>query len=548
MSLPKEPRQLMINLMYLVLTALLAMNVSSEILNAFKIIGKSIVRSNNAAEVRNTAVSADFQEYIDNPKTQEEKRKKVSDALLLANQVNDKTKSLITILQGYKDQIVQAAGGLDKNGEIRRIDDLDAGTKVMIEEKNGPKMLQELKTFKDEIAGLVPSNDSIMVGAGIGNNKVIYDQLPLTFDMEKTDLNPDGDWSFGNFHMSPSIANVTLIDKYISDVRSCQTIALDNIWSLATGEHHKEVHTTPRPFNDYIIMVSADNSFVLPGEKYHARVVMGAYNKKLNNLSFVVNGKTITPVDGVADFTDIAPTTPGPRNVTVTASFNDTIPGTKTVQRRTIQLEKPAQYFVGEAQASIALDKMNVLYVGLDNPITFAVSGIPGGNVSYTSDNCNLTKATGVNKYTVAVTKPGGTASISLKGKRADGIEQTFGPFTYRIKRVPPPYPSIAGKSGGAIGANELKVQEAVFAKLIDFVYELDFPVVSFTMTLQPKRGEAEEASSNTMYLTGPKANPSIAALMAKIKINDRVYFENIRAKAPDGIRNIGSVNFIINN
>jgi len=92
MSLPKEPRQLMINLMYLVLTALLAMNVSSEILNAFKTIGKSIENSNKSTIDRNAAVTGAFTKYIEDPKTLETKKAKVQAALLLANIVNQKNK------------------------------------------------------------------------------------------------------------------------------------------------------------------------------------------------------------------------------------------------------------------------------------------------------------------------------------------------------------------------------------------------------------------------------------------------------------------------
>jgi hypothetical protein len=547
MSLPKEPRQLMINLMYLVLTALLALNVSSEILNAFKTIDKSIANSNKSVEARNSAVTDGFQKYLDDPKTNTEKRQKVSNALLLAQQVNDKTKVVLDQIDRYKQMIIDASGGM-QDGQIKRIDDLDAGTRVMIEEGNGPKLLQMLKTYKDEIAGLVPIDDQNIIAPGIGNNPEVFALMPLSFETEKTDDNPSGDWSYMNFNMSPTIACVTLLDKYKSDVLASQSIALEEIWSKATGEKVDKVHVSPRPFNDYAIIVSADNNYVLPGEKYRARVMMGTYNKNINNLSFVINGRTIIPVNGVAEYSEIASTV-GTKNINVTAYFNDTIPGTKQVQRRTITLDKPSQYFVGDAQASISLDKMNVFYIGVDNPITMSASGITSSNLTYSAENCTLTKAEGINKYIVRVTQPG-RAKISLTGKLADGTTKALGTYEYRVKIIPDPYPVVANRRGGSVSASELRVQEAIFAKLDNFDFDVKFEVTSFEVTYQKRRSsDLETATSANQYLTGPKADRKVAQLVENVSVGDRIYFENIKARGPDGrTRNIGSVNLIINN
>jgi gliding motility-associated protein GldM len=554
MSIPKEPRQLMINLMYLVLTALLAMNVSNEILNAFKTIGKSIQRSNESTEVRNTLVTESFQKFIDNPKTNAEKKVKVQAGLVLANQVNVRTNTIIDELKRYRELIIQASGGYDEKGQIKQIENLDGGTISMIEQGNGPKLLAALQAYKDDIAGLVPLDDTKIEGAGNGNNKAIFDQLPLNFDTDKSDVNPSGDWSYGNFHMSPTIANVTLIDKYTSDVRASQSLALDNIWSLATGDPLTKPqvfsHPTNRTFNDYAIIVAADNSYVLPGEKYHAKIMLGTYNKNLNNLTFNVNGRTISPVDGVADFTDVANAV-GAKNISVTATFRDTIAGSnpRQLETRTITLAKPAQYFVGEAQASISLDKMNVFYMGVDNPITLSASGIQSSNLSVNPGaGITLTPVGGqIGKFTVntTATQPGKT-SITLTAKLPDGGSKTFGPFEYRIKRIPDPFPTVATKKGGIISLSELKVQTFVKAQLDNFDFDARFAVTSFDVTLQPKRSTDLISESITgELLTDQKAS----SVIGRAKIGDRISFENIKARGPDGTpRSIGSINFYINN
>lgn len=543
MALPKEPRQLMINLMYLVLTALLAMNVSSEILNAFKIIGKSISNSNKVVDQRNKAFLDNFQKYIDDPKTQEDKRIRVQEAQKIALEVDQKTSALVSELEKYKEMIVESAGGRDPQGNIKRIEDLDAASRVMVEQNNGDKMLSSLKNYKEELAGMVPLDMKSMTQPGKGNNPAFLATLPLDFSVDRTEEN-NGDWKIANFHMSPTIAAITLIDKYISDVRASQSMALDEIWSLATGEKKNRPFVTTKTLPDYAIIVAADNNFVLPGEKYRARIMMGTYNKKLKNLVFNVNGRSMVPVDGVVEYTEIANGT-GQKNINVSAQFVDTIldaNGEKKLQTIPVKLDKPATYYVGEAQASISLDKMNVLYVGLENPITVAASGIPANSITLTSENCTLTKSTGTGQYTVAVNKPGAIAKITMTGKLADGTTKNFGTYPYRVKLVPTPYPMVANSRSGKMSKNLLKAQAAVFAKLDDFAYELKFPVTSFTLTLQPKRGDLMETAVNGELLN----SPSVRNIIDKVNIGDRVFFENIRCKAPDGIRSIGSVNFII--
>lgn len=548
MSLPKEPRQLMINLMYLVLTALLAMNVSSEILNAFKIMDKSLLRSNKTAEERNKGVTELFTKFSEDPKASIEKKKKVEQAMLLANDVNTKTNAIIAELEKYKKMIIDVSGGYDEKGDLKQQEYLDGGTRVMIEDKNGPKLLAALKTYKDEIAGLVPANETNMVAAGVGNNPEIFKQLPLDFSVDKSDNNPDGDWSYGNFHMSPTIANVALLNKYINDVRSSQSIALDNIWSLATGEKNKKITLNPKTFTDYAIIVSADNSYLLPGEQYHARVMMGTYNKNLKNLTFNVNGTTVVPQNGVADYSTV-PGANGPKSFNVTATFTDTTideDGTRHPVTRTIPIEHPVQYFVGEATASISLDKMNVFYIGVDNPISLSASGIPADKVVAIGEGCTLKSAGTTGKYIVTAEKSG-MAYITLKGTKADGKEITFGKYPYRVKYLPDPVCYFANKRSGKIGVGEAQAQIGLVAKLEGSDFDARFNVISYDIYHHPRRGEDQSESSNSMYTSGDKAAANIKGVVKTLDVGSKLYFDNVKAVGPDKkVRNLGSMVFIL--
>jgi gliding motility-associated protein GldM len=445
--------------------------------------------------------------------------------------------------------IVKEAGGRLENGDYKAIDNLDAGTHIMVDQGNGAKLLKMLQDYKAEVAGQVPLDNENITAPGVGNNKQIFDMMPLNFDVLKNAEGETQDWSNANFHMSPLIANVTLLDKYKNDVLACQSVALDNIWARATGEKADKIniHATPITNPDYLVMVSADNNYLLPGEKYKAKIVLGTYNKKVNNLRFNVGGQTITAVNGVAEYTAIA-SGAGPKQFMVTATFMDSVPGTRTVKPRTVSMEKPAQYFVGEAQASISLDKMNVFYIGVDNPITLSASGVPSGNLVATPEGCTLTKdPAGVNKYQVRATTQG-KAYITLTAKLSDGTTKNFGKYEYRVKRIPDPKAYFAGKPGGSGCANELKAQMALFAKLDGFDFDAKFNIVSFDIFYQPKRGDPKEGSSTTMYTNGPNANGEVKAIMNSLKPGDKLFFDNIRAKGPYGTtRNLGTLMYVIN-
>ncbi|HNB81996.1 MAG TPA: GldM family protein, partial [Chitinophagaceae bacterium] len=420
---------------------------------------------------------------------------------------------------------------------ILRRDDLDAATYVMIEsDKKGPEMLSKLQKFKTDIAALVPIGDDNLTPSA--KNDSLEKRLPLNFDVLPSEENKNNDWSYGNFHMVPAVGAITIIDKYINDVRNSESMVMDELWAKAFGEKRRQEQV----FTKYDVLVSPSSNYLLPGEKYTATIMVGAYNDKISNLVINVNGSPRPLKDGVATFETIA-TGKGEQTINVSASYTDPNDGiSKSIP------SKPFKYYVGEAQASISLDKMNVFYIGVDNPITLSASGVPAGSLNYTAENCTLTKAEGVNKYMVRVSAPG-KAKITLTGKLSDGTTKSFGTYEYRIKRIPDPYPVIAGKRGGSVAASELSVQEAIFAKLDNFDFDVKFVVTSFDVGIQKKRADYLVGQSNTQFLTGPNAVRTVEDIVTHVKIGDRIYFENIKAIGPDKqTRNIGSVNFIINN
>lgn len=541
MSLPKEPRQLMINLMYLVLTALLALNVSNEVINAFNIVDKSILKSNSNIETKNMATIVNFDDALKDPKLTSEKKEKINAARGKAEEARNLTKGIIDKLQAYRQAIVDRAGGLNpETGKIKKEEDLEAATGYMIEDKNGSRMLADMQAYKKDLADIINTLQSDLKLSHDGDD--FAKNLPLNFDVEASEDNPGKDWSYGNFHMVPAVAATTIVDKYINDVKNSETAVLDELWAAAMGEKKQKKLV----FTDYGLLVSAENSYLLPGQKFSATAMLGAYNKKdAGKLRISANGSGLAIKDGIATFTTTANAL-GEHSINFTAQyFDDNLDKWISVPVQKIS------YYVGAPQASVSLDKMNVFYMGVDNPITISASGIPSDKLQVIAGpNLTINRVNGeTGKYVVRTDKVG-KSSITLKGTLSDGTTKTW-TTEYRLKMIPDPYPLVANKKGGGpVPVNLMKAQAAIFAKLDNFDFDAKFDVVSFELFLIPKRGEARPPIAvNGFYLNDNRANAQVRDLINSLGVGDRLFFENIKAKGPDGlVRPIGSLSFTFPN
>jgi len=274
MSIPKEPRQMMINMMYLVLTALLALNVSAEILNAFHVVNQGISNSNTAVDSKNTKSMASFQKEL------EIQGAKVQPFLDKANKVQTIVNTLIKSLEGYKGDIIKACGGWnDKSGvhhddgawtpdkgELEDDRNLDGATRVMIEEGNGEKLKKAIEDARNQILALI--DDPAM-------KKQFEGQLPLKIDApHPTEDNPNPEWVETNFHMVPTIAAMTLLNKFENDAKNSESQILDFLL--------KSINAKDQKFDKMAAKVIAPTSYIMSGTEYKADIFVAAYNSTAN--------------------------------------------------------------------------------------------------------------------------------------------------------------------------------------------------------------------------------------------------------------------------
>ena len=516
MSLPKEPRQLMINLMYLVLTAMLALNVSSEILHAFKTINQSISSSNTSIQDKNNKLYQSFDEQ-QNQTGQEARVKPFNDR---AKQVRAAAQEMYDYLESWKTRIIDQAGGYDdpEKTQIKREDDIDATTLLLVERSGGDSVKQRIISLREQMLSAV--NPSV--------KETFAKQLPLSIiEPQKSDNNPNADWKVGYFQSMPVMAAVTLFSKFQNDVRNSEAQIINQLANEAGDIQVK--------FDEIKAIAVTENSYALAGQTVKAQILLAAYNKAVNPRVQASSGRVTKVENGVASWETVAS---GVGLQTVRGKVSLDMGG------RVEERDYTFQYMVGSTGASIQLDKMNVFYIGVKNPITVSAAGYSIEDISVSIPGANITK-TSNGKYDVEVTQPGKVqASILAK---TEGGPKNVGGMEVRVKTIPDPIAKIAGKTGGTVGAAVFRAQSGIPAVLENFDFEARFQVVSFEASWLPKRGEYQGPFTVNSALFS--ANNQVSNYQSnQAKAGDRIFIENIKARGPDGrTRTLGNIVLTLN-
>src|SRR5215471_11143064 len=237
MALPREPRQKMINMMYLVLTALLALNVSSEILNAFKTVNKSLATTNVTVNHSTEAIMKSLAEKLTEPATAEKAQKWYPKA----QQAQGYAKQLFNYIQSLKDRILTEAGGDPKDATKKyKEDNLDIATRIMVEKGQGPALLKSLKEYKDNLLGIDPEIES-----------EFKNTLPINLDKPESRNKAGKTWEGAYFHMVPTVAALTILSKFQMDVKTSENRVVQFC--------HNRVGEVKIPFDTYAAFAETDS-------------------------------------------------------------------------------------------------------------------------------------------------------------------------------------------------------------------------------------------------------------------------------------------------
>lgn len=503
---PVSPRQKMINLMYVVLMAMLALNVSTEVLNGFSIVEESLSRTTENSAKENQVIYDNFSEQLkSNPA-------KVQAWFDKAQQVKRMSDSLYNFAGELKTAIVREADGED--GDVKNIkskENLEAASQVMLApgRGKGKKLFDAINSFRQRILTMIsdPTQRSI-----ISSN--LSTQLP------KDAVAMGKNWQEYMFENMPVAAAVTLLSKLQSDVR------------YAEGE---VLHTLVANIDMKDIRVNSLNAFVIPnsqtivrGDKFSARIVMAAVDTTqvpdiyIGNRKVSLNNCLYETVCGrTGDFT--------------LGGYIEMVNGSGERIRRDFS----QKYTVVDPSATVSADLMNMLYAGYSNPISVSVPGVPLNKVQATMSGGTL-QPVGPGRYVARPTAVGKDVTITVTSTNT-GRPQQMGQFTFRVRKLPDPTPYIAMKDeqgnpsrykGGAFAKASLLAANGIGAAIDDGILDIGFRVQGFETVFFDNMGNAVPMTSD-----GDSFSARQKETFRKLSRNKRFYISRITAVGPDGIQ-----------
>jgi len=494
MSLPKEPRQKMINLMYLVLTALLALNVSAEILNAFRTVNHSLANANDIIETKNQSLFQSFERKMADPKTAE-KAKIWNDK---ASQAKTFADNLYNYIESLKGDLMKSSGQETPGGDYKE-DNIDAPTRVLVEGGRGKDLFQKLTQYRNNLLNIDPEIEREF-------NKT----LPIDLSTPKTQSEGNSDWSSAYFRMTPTIASITMLSKFQNDVKNSEAQVVDYC--------HRKVGEVEVVYNEFQAFAGTNSQYLMPGQELVITAGVGAFSKAAKpNISVDGAGVGLN-TEGVAEYkTKVG----GPGSYTKTVNIQFLKPdGTKA------NVAKKVEYTVGSPTgASVSADAVKVLYIGLDNPLTIT-GGTAGAEKTAARMDVGSLVSKGGGKYTARVASPGkATITVTVEGKST--------PFEFRVKRVPDPVAMVGSSQGGRVPANAVKAQQGVRADLRDFVFEgVKFDIIGFTV-YATGRGFEEQAQYSPNG--GAYFNAESKRILDKLRPGSTLIIDEIKARGPAG-------------
>ena len=521
MSIPKEPRQLMINLMYLVLTAMLALNVSAEIFNAFKIVNDGLVKSNTVLDAANQPLPAEI-------KSQAKKKAAYAKYADQVDAVTELSKETTEYIQSMFDNLVDDAG--DKDGtpysegdykmdagkrKYKGIKDKDVTTRNLLDQGQGEELRTLLLETREKFINFFDEDDKEVQASNITIN--VDDQTWQ--DAKKPS------WSSHNFKQMPLGAVEPMFTKWINDVKNSEAAVLNYYMSKVGGE--------TIVLDNFKVVSSPKRTYVIKGETFETDVFLSASASEASNtgISIKVNGANVPVKDGVAKFSQTASKT-GIQNYAATISVTDPVTG------EVKSYNQEFEYEVGLRSVAVSLDKMNVFYIGVDNPISVSAAGVATKDLKVNAAGGGLKlKKNGNGKYIATVTNPG-NANITVSG---GGLEPTK--FDYKVKRIPDPVVRLGKFNGGKVGNGTFKAMPGLIPWLDNFDFDAKCKVQGFNMTRVAKRQDPVVGTNSGGKFTGKVANMVKAA-----KPGDVYLFDEVKVKCPGDTagRTVNSLSFTI--
>lgn len=481
----ETPRQRMIGILYLVLLGLIALNVPDSLLDAFKNITSSLDQStkNVNASLQSTYSAFEATKLKEQPEKAARLEGQAKDASKAADELNG-------YIEELKAELIKRGGGMNsETGDVDARESLDISPEVMINAKKADVLKEKIEATRARLLQILGK-----------------DATGVNFSLNAIDPGKKT-WQQAYFGDGiPLGAALTTLAKIQADNKNAENEVVKKLLG--------KVDQASVTLNQFKAVAVAPSSYILAGQQYKAEIYLTAYDQKSNPI-ITVGGASVPTADGVGTYTTTAS---GEGVHTWTGSLS-----VKQVEGPPKVYPISATYMVAKPSAVVSPDKMNVLYIGVPNPLSVSAPGVPTSSINISIPGASVNGSGG--HYTARVSSIG-EVKATVTGEKG----MVLGTSVFRVKRIPDPKPQFAGKSGGNTSAANLRAQDRVFAKLENFDFDAKFSVTRFTLLVVKPRQDAVIYSSSGAELTS-----AMRAAMNTVTPGTTVVFKDIIAVGPDG-------------
>jgi len=562
----ETPRQKMIGMMYLVLTALLALNISKEILDGFVKVDNSLLQTQStlSSKIHDTYTALELK-YNSN-------QEKVGPFFDEAQEITERSENLITYLNKLKSRCLSTSEGdyleqeklnfekyygLDEFGKdttlnlsyIKRQDEFQALTYFMVgSDPLNPKTSKwsanalkvAIEEFRDSIVKTsVIDVDGYPISLPLSTVKSLKERFTLGDELE------DGkmiSWEEANFFDNPLCAVIPLMSKMIIDVQDAEEDVIG--WLLSSTE------AKSLKFSEVMPLTIPQSNYVLRGDTARANIFLAAFDPTKKPEVYVDPEKW----DGI-DSTALDYESLGLEPLEVNSQGQGLM--SKSTRGMTLgqyqyrgviryqgaEGDMQSQQFltpiftIADAGLVVSPTKMNVFYRGVPNPVEVSVAGVPNNKLRVSISSGHSIKKQSDGTYIVEPAKSSSNkeAVISVRGEMPDGTISNLGSAPFRVKRIPDPVPFWAGKrpSDRTITKNEVLSFAPLAAKMDNFDFDVPVRVKNFTIRVS-KDGTFKDLNSPNNRLTN-----DMKALLERVRRGNVIYFEDIVVGMPDGSQRV---------
>lgn len=507
-----SPRQKMINLMYLVFIAMLAMNMSKQVLSAFGFMNEKLDASNAVAVKKidatyaNLATKASEQPDKFGTKNNQAEKIKIASA------------DMYSYIESMKEELTK---NVEDKTNYETMDVTDVGDTYFFK---GDKNSKAGQAFLDRIGSFRSVYSNTLKGK---EYTTLVTNVDTRFDTEDLKLEGVGTqpWLRNRYEGFPLITTVTNLTQMQADIKTSETEMLS---TMIRGQLESDVSMT-----NYQPILIPENSATLEGTNFKGKIVLGRYDASLKPSKVIVNGKEITTFSGGGAILDFPAGKVGENQLVGEFIFME--------NGKAVTLDIKAAYAVVAKpnSAVISADKMNVVYRGVQNPITISMPGIPDNAIKANAPG--LKKAKGLGRYMMSPGK-GREVKINVTGILPDGQSVTSGQV-FRIKDIPAPVAAVRGEYG-MIKMPKSTLQKATISSLLpDFVFDLTIKISGFSVKVpgQP-----------TVIVKGNKFDAAAIRVLNKARRGDVVIVFDIKQKLQGNsgyyLKNASPVNVEITN